>query len=169
MKRTILTFGLISGGLSILILLATLPFLRSGRYQTMDVLGYTSMVASALMVFFAVRSYRENAGGGRIGFGRGVAVGLLVTLVSCACYAAVFEIIYFKLVPDFGDTFAACMVHRARSAGASAPEVDKVAQQAATLKRLYDHPASNAALSFATSFPIGLVVTLVSAAILRRR
>ena len=42
-------------------------------------------------------------------------------------------------------------------------------QQARTLKRLYDHPAGNAALTFATTFPVGLLAAAVSAAILRRK
>lgn len=169
MKKTVLTFGLISGAVATAMTLAVIPLINSGRYQAADVLGYTSMVASALMVFFGIRSYRENAGAGGITFGRGFTVGLLIALVSCACYSVAFELIYFKLVPDFGETFASCMVERARASGGSTQEIEKTAQQAQTLKRLWDHPATNAALTFATTFPIGLVATAVSAAILRKR
>jgi hypothetical protein len=168
MKKTVLTFGLLSGALSVATMAGTVPFIESGRYPAADVLGYTSMVVSALMVFFAIRSHRDHVGGGRITFGRGMAVGLLVTLVSCACAVVAFEAIYFHLVPDFGEKFASCMVQRARASGADAQEVETVARQARELKQLYDHPATNAALTFATSFPLGLVVTVVSAAILRK-
>jgi hypothetical protein len=44
------------------------------------------IVLSALLVFFGVRSYRENAAGGRLTFGPGFAVGILITLISSACY-----------------------------------------------------------------------------------
>ena len=37
-------------------------------------------VFSILLVFFGIRSYRENAGG-LISFGRAVAVGILITLI----------------------------------------------------------------------------------------
>ena len=102
-------------------------------------------------------------------FGRGLAVGLLITLISTVCYAAAFEVMYFKLVPDFGERFSTCMVEHARAAGSTSEEVERVAGQARVLKQLYDNPATNAALTFATSFPIGLVVTLISAAILKRK
>jgi len=169
MKKTVLTFGLISGALSIAMMLATMPLVDSLGYQKAEIVGYTTIVLSALLVFFGVRSYRENAGAGRMTFGRGFAVGVLITLISCLCYVVTFQIVYFKLVPDFGDKFAACMVERARASGASQQKIDETAKQAQTFKRLYDNPLTNAALTFAEPFPIGLVVTAVSAAILRKR
>lgn len=104
MKKTALTFGLISAAVSIAMMLLTLPFFNSHRIGTADVLGYTSILLSALLVFFGIRSYREHhAGSGQLTFGRGMAVGLLITLISTTCYALAFEIIYFELAPDFGD------------------------------------------------------------------
>lgn len=169
MKKTVLTFGLVSGAVSIVMMLGTLPVIYADRLEIADVLGYTSIVLSALLVFFGIRSHRERAGGGRITFARGLGVGLLITLLSCACYALAFEIVYFKLAPDFGDKFASCMVERVRAAGGTQQEIDEQAQRAQTLKRMYDNPLTNAALSFGIQLPIGAAVTMVSAAILRKR
>jgi hypothetical protein len=72
-------------------------------------------------------------------------------------------------VPEFGDKFAACMVERARSDGATRQELDETARRAGSLKQMYDHPITNAALTFATTFPIGVVMSVVAAAILRRK
>lgn len=110
------------------------------------------MVVSALVVFFGIRSYREKADGGRLTFGRGLAVGALIALM-----------------PQFGERFSACMVERARASGASDPEIVETARQAQTLKDLYDHPVTNAALTLGTSFAIGLAAAAISAVILRRR
>lgn len=169
MKKTVLTFGLLSGAVSIALMLVTLPLIDALRHQVADVIGYTSMVASALLVFFGIRSYRERAGGGRMKFGRGLAVGALIALVAGVCYAAAFEVAYFKLMPQFGERFSACMVERARASGASDREIVETARQAQILKDLYDHPATNAALTFGTSFPVGLAAAAISAVILRKR
>src|SRR5262245_38301032 len=147
MKKTVWSFGLLSAALSIVMMAVTLPFIRPGRYTTADVLGYTSIVLSALLVFFGVRSYREGAGGGRLTLGRGLIVGVLIPLRSTLVYAAACELVYFKLVPDFGERFAAGMLHRVREAGGTPEAVAATEQQARTLKRLYDHPGSNAALT----------------------
>ena len=169
MKKTVLTFGLISGAVSAGMMMATIPYINSIDLRKADVLGYTSIVLSALLVFFGVRSYRENAGGGRLTFGRGFTVGLLITLISCACLVVTFEIVYFKVVPGLGDKYAACMVERARASGASQQKLDDTARQAQTLKRLYDKPLTNAALTFVEAFPIGLIAATLSAAILRKK
>ena len=169
MKKTVLTFGLISGAIAILTMLATIPFIRSMEHGKADFLGYTSFVLTALLVFFGIRSFRENTGSGRISFGRGLAVGVLITLVSWVCFAAAFQIVYFKVVPDFGDKFSVCMVERVRASGGSQQKIDEAAKRASTFKGLWDNPLTNAALTFATSVPIGLAVSAISAAILRRR
>jgi hypothetical protein len=169
MKKTVLTFGLISGGFSAVMMVATLPFVDKIGFDKGEILGYTLIVLSALMVFFGIRSYRENAGGGRITFGRGFAVGILITLISSACYVATWEVLYYKFMPDFTDKYAAHMVEHAKASGASQQKVDEAQREASQFKQMYANPAINVALTFAEVFPIGLVVTLISAGILRKK
>jgi hypothetical protein len=169
MKKTVLVFGLLSAAVSIAILAATIPTIYAHRFEASDVLGYSAIVLSALFVFFGIRSYRQGTGAGRISFGRALAVGVLISLVSCVLYAAAFQLMYFRLAPQFGEKFAACMVDRAREKGAADREIVETAKKARTLKDLYDQPLTNALLTFGTSFPVGLVVTAISAAILRKR
>jgi hypothetical protein len=164
MRTTVLTWGLVSGVVSIALMFATVPFIHPDRLATADILGYSSMLLAALLVFFGVRSYREHDGEGRLTFGRGVTVGVLITLVSTLCYVVAFEVMYFQIVPDFGERFVTCMVEHARAEG----EAERVESMARSLKRLYDHPVTNAALSFAVTFPIGLGASLLSALILKR-
>ena len=72
-------------------------------------------------------------------------------------------------MPDFGEKFSACMIDRAKREGATVGELEQTAATAGTLKQMYDHPASNAALTFATMFPVGLVFSVVAAAVLRTK
>ena len=173
MKKTVVTFGLISGAVSSLMMLLTLPFLDRIGFDRGEIIGYTTILLSFLVVFFGVRSYRENVAGGTLGFGRAFAVGLLITLVSCACYVATWEIIYFKLAPGFADKLVAGLtahaIEKAKASGASRQAVDEVARQMQEFKRMYDRPVINAAMTFMEPFPIGLAVALVSAGVLRRK
>jgi hypothetical protein len=169
MKKTVLTFGLISGAMSAAMMLMTVPFVDRIGWEKGEILGYTGIVLSALLVFFGVRSYRENAGGGRLTFGRGFAVGILITLISSACYVGTWEIVYYKFMPGFADKYAAHMVERAKASGASQQKMDETAQQAQQFKQMYKNPAINVALTFMEVFPIGLVVTGISAGILRKK
>src|SRR3984893_5742878 len=168
MKKTVVTFGLISGAVSAATMLATIPFTDAIGWEKGEILGYTMIVLSALIVFFGVRSYRENVGGGRLTFGRGFAVGILITLISSACYVATWEVIYYKLMPGFAEKYAAHMVERAKASGASQQQIEKKEREAQQFKQMYDNPAINVALTFTEVFPIGLVVALISAGILRK-
>jgi hypothetical protein len=169
LMKTVLGFGLICGAVATVIQLVTLPFIRSHDFLILDYLGYGSIVLTALLLFFGIRSYREGAGGGRLTFARGLAVGALIAVVSSLCYAATFHVVYFWIEPGFGDHMAACMVERARAAGEPDESIAAIAERAQTLKRLYDNALTNAALTFVMTWPIGLVVSGISAAILRRR
>ena len=169
MKRTVLVFGLIAGGLSALMMIGTLPLVDRIGFDRGEVIGYTSMVLAGLLIFFGIRSYRENVGGGAISFGRGLAIGLLISLLATACYVVTWEVIYFKVMPGFGDRFAAYMVDQARASGATPEQIEAKKKEAADFKVMYDKPLVNAALTFLEPMPVWLAMTIVSAAILRRR
>jgi hypothetical protein len=85
MKKTTLTFGLISGALSSLMMVATIPFADRIGFDHSYLVGYTVIVLSFLLVFFGIRSYRDNIGDGQITFARACAVGISITLISCIC------------------------------------------------------------------------------------
>jgi hypothetical protein len=169
MKKTILTFGMISGAMISVMMLATLPFMDKIGFEKGEVIGYTSMVLSFLMVFFGIRSYRENVGEGKVTFARAFAIGILITGVSCICYVVVWEIIYFKLAPDFVDKYANYMIEKARASGASQHAIEAQIQQMKDFRAWYDNPVYNAAITFMEPFPIGAIITLISSAILRKK
>ena len=165
MKKTVLTFGLISGAIMTAMMFGTLPFTNSAWLQANSmVIGYTTMVLSFMLVFFGIRSYRENIGGGTITFGRAFAVGILITLISSLSYVVTWEIMYFG-VPSFGERFMTMCVAHIQNSGASPETIQTHLNQ---LKYL-DNPFINAALTFTEPFPIGLIITLISALILRKK
>src|SRR5215469_11699909 len=156
MRKTVLTFGLISGAISIGLMLATLPFAdKLGSEKDSYIIGYTAIVVAALLVFFGVRSYRENVSGGRLTFGRGFAVGILISLVASLFYVATWEVTYFGFMPDFGDKYAAHMIDRAKASGASQQTIDKKVQEAQEFSRNYRNPVVNVGYTFMEIFPVG--------------
>jgi hypothetical protein len=166
MKKTILTFGLISGAISSLLMVATVPFADKIGFDKGLVVGYTGIVLSFLLVFFGIRSYRDNEGNGGITFSKAFTVGISITVISCLCYVVTWEIIYFNFMPDFMDKYGAHMIEKAKASGANAAAVQA---QVKKYKEMYDNPLINAAMTFIEPFPIGLVITLISAAVLRRK
>lgn len=171
MKKIVLTFGLISGAILAAMTAILLPLCMSGviNFDQQEIVGYTAMVLSFLLVFFGIRSYRENIGGGAISFGKAFQVGILITLVTCAVYVVSWEIVYYGFVPDFADQYAAHVIEKMRADGATEAALEARSQQMAHFGELYKNPLFNVAVTFMEVFPVGLIVTLVSAAILRRK
>ena len=168
MQKIVLTFGLLSGVVAAVLMAATMPFAERIGFDRMLVVGYTSIVVSMLFVYFGVRSYRDNVLGGTISFGRGFQAGLLITLISSVCYVAAWLVINYTVMPDFADKYAAYLVEDKRASGASQAEIDGIAKQAEEMKRMLENPLINAAVTFTEPFPVGLLVTLISAAVLKR-
>jgi len=168
MRKTIFTFGLISGAISSLVMVAILPFKDKIGFERGPVIGYTSIVLSFLLVFFGIRSYRDNIGNGQITFLKAFAVGISITVISCICYVVTWDVIYYNFLPDFWDKYGAHLVEKLRASGASPAALQAKLQQMAKYKELYKNPLRNAALTFIEPFAIGFVITLISAAALRR-
>jgi hypothetical protein len=147
----------------------TIPFQHKIGYDKALIVGYTNIVLSFLLVYFGIRSYRDNVGSGHITFGKAFTVGICITLISCIFYVVTWEIIYFNFMPDFLDQYGAHAVDKLKAAGASATAIQAQIEQAKKFKEMYANPLINAAFTFIEPFPIGLAITLISAAVLRRK
>lgn len=171
MKKIVLRYGLASGVLLMAMGVALWSLYRRGSldFENSEVVGYSSMVLAFLLVFFGVRSYRDTVAGGAISFGKALGVGLLITLITCAMYVIAWEITYFNFFPDFLDQYSAQILAKMRAAGESEAAIQKTTEQMAFMAKYYDNVFFNSAITFMEVFPVGLIVSLVSAAILRRK
>ena len=169
MKKIVLTFGLISGAIAAALMWLTLPLIdRIGLDKGLYV-GYTSLLVSLLLVFFGIRSYRENVGNGAISFGRAFSVGILIALISALCYVASWLILSYTVMTDFFQTYSNYVIEQAKASGASAAEIEKTRQEMEHFSTLYSNPFYRAAFTFIEPWPVGIPVTLISALILRKK
>ena len=170
LKKTILTFGLISGVLSSVMMCGTIPFLRDLNHGNKGYyLGYTAIVLSFLLVFFGIRSYRDNLANGAITFGRAFTIGIGITLISCVFYVVTWEIIYFNFLHGFMDSYFAHQIQKIQSTPGTPEAIQAKVAAIRHSQQLYENPFVNALYTFIEPFPVGLVITLISAAILRKK
>jgi len=169
MKKIVLTFGLISGAIVSGMMLISLPFHDAIGFDRSLILGYTSMVLAFLLVFFGVRSYRDNIGGGTVSFGRGFVVGLLIALVGSLCYVAAWEVAYSTFASDYMKKYQEHMVEKMHTEGASEEAIAMKRAEMDQFEVMYRNPAIRAAFTLIEPLPVGLVVALVSAGVLSRR
>ncbi len=173
MKQTVLRYGLRGGAmLSALMVItfgvAKLLGIEHGGYGGMAV-GYTTMVLSFITIHFGIRSYRDTVAGGQVSFWPAFRVGLLITLIASACYAATWQVVYPVMLPDFAEEYGAQAVKQAAARGASAAEVEKVRTDMAKFAVMYKNPIYNFAMTILEPLPVGLLMALISAGVLSRR
>src|ERR1700722_8019297 len=147
MKKTVLIFGLISGAISALMMLVTMPFTEHISYDRALLMGYTNIVLSFLLVYFGIR----------------------ITLISCAIYVFTWEIVYFGFKNVSMDHYYAHMIERAKASGGSDAAIAAKVQEINHTRQMYGNPLFNSLLTFIEPFPVGLVITFISAAILRKK
>jgi Protein of unknown function (DUF4199) len=168
-NKTVLTFGLISGLIMSLLMGGSLLLAdKIGSSHSSMVLGYTIMVASFLLIYFGIRSYRDDTLAGQISFSRAFACGLLIALISSVCYVVMWEIIYFNFMPHFMDGYFAAQIHKVQSAGLDAATTAARVAAIEHSQQLYQNPLVNMAYTLMEPLPVGLLITLISAALLRR-
>ena len=140
MRKIVLTFGLIAGAILSVMMLATMPFIDRIGNDKGEIIGYTTMIVAFLMVFFGVKSYRDNVAGGTISFGRALQVGALITLLAAVCYVATWEVIYYKMMPDFGEKYAQRAVDKAKAGGATDAQLATTQKEMAQFVEMYKNP-----------------------------
>jgi hypothetical protein len=169
MKKTVLTFGLISGFIiSFLMGCSLLLADKIGSGHSLAI-GYITMVAAFLLIYFGIRSYRDINLAGQISFGRAFACGILIALISTVCYVVMWEILYFNFMPHFMDSYFAAQIHKLQSAGLDPATTAARVAAIQHSQQLYQNPLVNMAYTFMEPLPVGLVITLISAALLRRK
>jgi hypothetical protein len=169
MKKTVLTFGLISGFIiSFLMGCSLLLADRIGSSHSLAI-GYITMVAAFLLIYFGIRSYRDNNLAGQISFGRAFACGILIALISTVCYVVMWEILYFNFMPHFMDSYFAAQIQKLQSAGLDPATTAARVAAIQHSQQLYQNPLVNMAYTFMEPLPVGLIITLISAALLRRK
>jgi amino acid transporter len=169
-KKTVLTFGLISGVIVVILMGVTTIFADRIGFDRAVLVGYTSMLIAFLLVFFGIKSYRDNIGNGEISFGRAFTVGILITLVTCVFYVVSWEILYYTFLHDFPEKYGNYLIEKARASGATPEQIAQQLKEVQDMKALLDNPVLAPLVIFISEpLPVGLVMTLISAAILRKR
>ena len=170
MKKTVLKFGVISGIISSVLMVATVPFIDRIGFDNGVYVGYTAITLSLLLVFVGIRSYRDNISNGTISFGKAFIVGLLISAISGLFYVLTWEIVYSNFLTDFGEKMTNHMLEKVRASGAGPAEMAAEIERLKGIFELYRGSLLfRAAITFLEPLPVALGVTLISALILKRK
>jgi len=173
MKKNIIIYGLIAGIVVSIFMLVSINYIShvEGKvdYNTSLLIGYASMLIAFSLVYVGIRNYRDKYNGGIISFGKAFKIGSMIVLIASTIYVVAWLIDYFFFIPDFMDKFSAQELDKLKASGASQIEIDKETKEMANFARMYKNPFFNAMMTYVEILPVGLIVTLISALVLKRK
>ncbi|QHV94527.1 DUF4199 domain-containing protein [Spirosoma endbachense] len=171
MKRIVLIYGLIAGTIVGGMFAVTAPLWQNGTitFDNGMWVGYATMVIALSLIFFGIKSYRDNHSGGAISFGTAFKVGILIALIASLLYCIAWEICYNTLYPNFMEMAAQYKQATMKNSGATAQEIAKTMAEFQESAESYKNPLVRFAFTLMEIFPVGVVISLISAALLRKK
>ena len=173
MKKNIIIYGLIAGVVVSTLMLFSVNSMshREGNfdYDKSLLIGYASMLIAFSLVFVGIRNYRNKYNNGVISFGKAFKIGTMIVLIASTIYVVAWLIDYFFFMPDFMEKYSTNMIDKLKASGASQVEIDKQTKEMASFARMYKNPFFNAMMTYVEILPVGLIVTLISSFILKRK
>ena len=169
MKKTIVVYGLIAGAIiaaSAVISLA-LSSGSSEHLAQLEWLGYAVMIIAFSVIFVAIKGYRDQQLGGVITFGTAFSVGIGVSLIASVIYVVVWEVNLSLTDYVFIEEYTQSYIEAEVAAGASEADLAALRSEMDVMKERYGNPLFRLPITFLEIFPVGLLITLVSAAVLR--
>ncbi|MBT1689397.1 DUF4199 domain-containing protein [Dawidia soli] len=170
MKRNVLIFGSILGTiLAVNGLFMCTRCYNHPEFESHDTLGYTALIVVLSLIFFGTRNYRNKQLGGSITFVQALKTGALIALLGSTIYVALWLPYYYLVIPDFMDKYVIHVMKNAERSGATAAELADTASYMKKFQENYKSPLFVVLASYAEVLPIGLVVALISALVLKKK
>ncbi|MES2412063.1 MAG: DUF4199 domain-containing protein [Bacteroidota bacterium] len=170
MKKVVLTYGLIAGAIvAAFMIYGTMTFINNPNFEGSMWLGYTGMLVAFSFVFIGIKNYRDKQNGGVITFGKALKVGALISLIASTIYVGVWLIEYYCFFPDFMDKYSEAMLKKMDKTAMTATEIKAKTDEMKMYKEMYKNPIIVILMTYAeVLIPIGLLVPIISALILKR-
>jgi hypothetical protein len=169
MKKNIIIYGLVAGLIVTSWMIAGMIKLFGRDFEGGMLLGYSTMLVAFSLIFVSVKSFRDKQNNGVITFGKAFRIGLMITLIASTIYVLVWMIDYYYFIPDFFKWYAAHAIAKMKASGASAAEIQKMTAQVQGYAEVYKNPFFNAMYTYLEILPVGLLVSVVAAFILKRK
>jgi len=173
MRRNIIIYGSIAGAIVSILMLFSVSYISHCKgnidYNTSMLIGYASMLIAFSLVFVGIRNYRDKYNGGVISFGKAFKIGIMIVLIASTIYVLAWLVDYYFFIPDFMEKYSAHELDKLKASGANQMEIDKQTKEMANFATMYKNPFFNAMMTYIEILPVGLVVTVISSLVLKRK
>ena len=129
--------------------------------------GYATMLVALSAVFIGIKRQRDLAGGGVIRFWPAFGMGLGISFIAALFYVGAWELVQATIVDDFAGSYGASVIAAEKAKGIDPAALAKLTADMEAFKTQYADPMFRLPMTFAEIFPVGVLVSLISALVLR--
>jgi Protein of unknown function (DUF4199) len=169
MIRHIMKYGAIAGLIIGAFMFATLTAADKPLSMSTSsmIAGFAAMLVALSAVFIGIKHYRDHELGGVIRFWPAFGMGLAMSFIAGVFYIVAWEATLAVTKMDFAGDYANYLIAQEKAKGVSAEALAKVTAELDKFKADYKNPLYRMPMTFTEIFPVGILVSLVSAALLR--
>ena len=165
--KYVLTYGLLSGFVIIATMTTGIVLGGEGSFLRSHWFGYLVMLVALTFIFVGVKRYRDVERGGVIKFGAAFAMGLGIAAAAGIAYVVGWEAYLAMTDYAFMDEYIAGIVRAREAEGLSGTAMAEEIAKLESMRVSYANPLFRIPMTFLEIFPVGLLVALVSALLLR--
>jgi hypothetical protein len=175
MKKNILVFGTISGVIISTFMGISMAIMSCGSGDADGgagsmIIGFSAMAVAFSFIFVGVKNYRDKQNGGVITFGKAFLLGFMISLIASTIYVITWGIEFHFFMPDFIDKYSAMQVKQLQESGITGAALDEAVKGIEKDSYNYkNNPLFFAMYTYMEILPVGIIVTLISALILKRK
>ena len=168
MLRYILRYGLVAGLIvGVPMSIATLGMSGKSMMHYGMLVGYLTMLVGLSAIFLAIKRHRDADLGGVIRFWPALGLGLGISAVAGVIYVIAWDVSCALAHADFAGAYARAMIAQQQAKGLSGAALAKFKAEMDQFQVQYANPLYRWPMTFIEIFPVGVVVSLVSAGLLR--
>ena len=169
MKKIIITYGLIAGLITMsFMIVSTVLWQMTDNFNQSMIIGFTGMLIAFIFIYVGIKTYRDKQNGGIITFWDAFKIGFFIALIASSIYTIVWMIEFHFFIPDFMEKFADKAIEDYKTSNIGTAEMNKKVAEMETMRENYKNPLMRIFYTFMEILPIGIVVSLISALILKR-
>jgi hypothetical protein len=170
MKRNILIFGLVSGVIlgAFVFSISFISNVFHGHIEN-EIVGYSAMIIAFSFIFVGTKNFRDKYNHGLVSFGKAFLVGMGISMIGSTLYVGAWLIEYYFFMPDFMEKYSAALIQKAQHSGLTPEALQKRIDSINSMNRMYKNPLFVILLTYMEVLPVGIVISLVTSLILRKR
>lgn len=166
MFKSILKNGIIAGLIVACLMDVSIIFIKDYHELGM-VIGYASMLIAFSFIFIGIKNYRDTQLGGIIKFGHAFLIGLGIAVIGTIIYVINWEIYMYFTKYTFMAEYSANYIEGLKAKGVAANEILKAKAELDKMIVAYKNPIYRMLFTISEILPVGLVVSLICAFILK--